>query len=87
MSAPDRRSPEGTPMFDLYHGPELAAHRQAELLDEAATDQLVRSAREGRQSSTDDRPAAAQRVVLLVTVGLSALGGAIDIAGWRAPWS
>jgi hypothetical protein len=74
-------------MFDLYHGPELAAHRQAELLDEAATNQLVRSALEGRQSSTDARPAAAQRVVLLVTVALSVLGGAIDITGWRARWN
>jgi hypothetical protein len=74
-------------MFDLYNGPELAAHRQAELLDEVATDQMVRSAREGRQSSTDDRPSAAPRVVLLVTFALSVLGGAVDIAGWRARWS
>jgi hypothetical protein len=74
-------------MFDLYQGPELAAHRQAELLDEAATDRLVRMAREGRQSSTDDRPSAAPRVILLVTVAMSVLGAAVDIAGWRARWS
>ena len=74
-------------MFNLYNGPELAAHRQAELLDEAATDELMRSVQEGRAPSTDNRPAAAKRLVLLVTVALSVLGGAVDIAGWRARWS
>lgn len=74
-------------MFDLYHGPELAAHRQAQLLDEAATDRLVRSAREGHQPSTDDRPSAARRVVLLVTVALSVLSGSVGVAGRRTRWS
>lgn len=68
-------------MFDLYQGPETAAHRQAHLLAEVAADRLARSASESDQSSTDDRPSPARRVTLLVTDALSALSGAIHVAG------
>ena len=70
-------------MFELYHAPEQAAYRQAQLYDEIAADRLARSGRESVLSTTDDRVSPARRVIVVVTDTLSAMGAAFAAAGRR----
>ena len=73
-------------MFDIYHAPDQAAHRQSELYDAIAADRLARLA-SGDQPSADDRPSPAHRVISIVTDALSVLRGTRDAAGRRPRWT
>ena len=68
-------------MFDLYHGQDQAAYRQAELLHEIAADRLARSARNDNQPSTDHGPSRAHRAIVRMTDAVSVVTGALHQSG------
>ncbi|MFL5674953.1 MAG: hypothetical protein ACJ779_08105 [Chloroflexota bacterium] len=68
-------------MFDLYHAPDQAAYRQAELYERIATDQLLKGAVDA--GSTDDRVSPARKVIVFVTDVMASVSAAFATAGRR----